>query len=116
MESQQAVLPRVCVWCGVQAGACPRPPHADNTSHTSSPPPLPPSRHTRQGRYQLVAERTLGLASFSPSRLTRLTVARANAGGGDGGGTGSGGDELLLFNVGDELHVCRVLDVDKVGK
>lgn len=64
-----------------------------------------------------MAERTLGLASFSPARLTRVTVAWAPVGTGGGNGASPSPptrEELLLFNVGDALHVCRVMEVDKV--
>ena len=54
---------------------------------------------TPEGRYSLCLEKTAGLIPFNYSRSTRLSLA-ALQGGGEAGA-------WVIYNVGDNLHLCR---------
>lgn len=61
---------------------------------------------TSEGRYLLWSERTTGLIPFQNGRATRLTVATLRGGAEQG--------QYMVFNVGEQLHICPYDGTDKV--
>jgi hypothetical protein len=71
-------------------------------------PPTKTHFKTSEGRYLLWSERTAGLVPFANGRATRLTVA-ALRGGAEGG-------QYMVFNVGEQLHICPYDGTEKVRR
>lgn len=71
-------------------------------------PPAKTHFKASEGRYLLWSERTGGLVPFANGRATRLTVA-ALKGGAEAG-------QYMVFNVGDQLHICPYDGTDKVRR
>lgn len=64
---------------------------------------------TPEGRYSLASERLIGLVGFSPHRNTKITIADLK------GARPEDVHTYVVFNVGENLHICSYDGTDRVN-